>query len=78
MLKKIMILKCFKLPRKNIALVQFIIEGYEGFSTVTTVDSHKAVICISIMADYFQEMLKIIESLKDKYEMQEMIAIERL
>ena len=37
-----MINKLFKLNRHNIAVVQFIIEGYEGMATVSTIDpSHR-------------------------------------
>jgi len=66
-----MINKYFKLPRKNIALVQFIIEGYEEMATVTTIDSREAIIQISIITDFISDMTDIIEHLKDKYQMEE-------
>jgi hypothetical protein len=72
-LKKGMIKKWFKLQRSNIVLVQFIIEGYEDMATVTTIDSHEAIIQISIMPDFVQEILNIIENLKNKYKMREII-----
>lgn len=67
----IMILKWFKLRRKNIALVQFIIEAYEGMATVTTMDPHSAIIQVSIMPDFLQEIINILESLKNKYHLEE-------
>jgi hypothetical protein len=66
-----MIKKWFKLKRNNIALVQFIIEGYEGMATVTTIDPNAAIIQVSIMPDFLQEMINVMESLKNKYGLEE-------
>lgn len=66
-----MIKKYFKLQRKDIALVQFIIEGYGEMATVTTIDSLVAIIQISIIPDFISDMIDIIEYLKDKYKMEE-------
>jgi hypothetical protein len=66
-----MIKKYFKLQRKDIALVQFIIEGYGEMATVTTIDSRVAIIRISIIPDFISDMTDIIEYLKDKYKMEE-------
>ena len=69
--KKTMIKKCYKIQPKDIVLVQFIIEGYEGMATATTLDSRKAIIQIAIMPDYIQEMLDILEDLKYRYNIEE-------
>jgi hypothetical protein len=66
-----MIKKWFKLKRNNIAPVQFIIEGYEGMATVTTIDPRAAIIQVSIIPDFILEMDEIINDLKDKYRMEE-------
>ena len=66
-----MIKKYFKLKRKDIALVQFIIEGYEGMATVSTIDSHAAIIQISIIPDFISDMNAVIKDLKNKYKMEE-------
>jgi hypothetical protein len=66
-----MIKKYFKLERKNIVIVQYIIEGYEGMATVTTIDSREAVIQISIMPDYISDISSLLEYLKKKYKMKE-------
>jgi hypothetical protein len=68
-----MIKNYFKLKRKDIALVQFIIEGYEGMATVTTIDPHAAIIQISIIPDFISDMSALISDLKDKYKMEEVI-----
>jgi hypothetical protein len=68
---KNMINKYYKLKRKDIALVQFIIEGYEGMATVTTIDPHTAIIQISIIPDFISDMSAVIKDLKNKYKMEE-------
>ncbi len=70
-----MIIKYFQLARKNIVIVQFIIEGYEGMATVTTIDSQKAVIRVSIMPDYVSDIAGLLEHLKFRYAMEEIFDI---
>ena len=72
-----MIKKYFKLKRKDIALVQFIIEGYEGMATVTTIDPHTAKIQISIIPDFILDMSAVIKDLKNKYKMEEINCPEK-
>lgn len=66
-----MIKKWFKIKRSSIAPVQFIIEGYEGMATVTTIDPHAAIIQVSIIPDFLQEIINLMESLKSKYNLKE-------
>jgi hypothetical protein len=66
-----MIKKWFKLKTKDIVLVQFIIEGYEGLATVTTIDHRTAVIQVAIMPDFETEMMEILESLKIQLDIEE-------
>jgi hypothetical protein len=68
-----MIEKCYRLRRKNIAIVQHIIEGYEGMASVTTIDPRLAVIRISMMKDFISPMEDVIADLKNTYEMEEII-----
>lgn len=63
--------RLFEIRRKDIAKVQFIIEGYEGMATVTTVNSQSAVIQIFIMPDYIEEIGNLLEELKIKYCLEE-------
>jgi hypothetical protein len=71
-----MIKKYFQLERKNIAIVQFIIEGYEGMATVTTMDSQKALIRVSIIPDYISVITGLLEHLKFRYAMKEIFDIK--
>jgi hypothetical protein len=68
---KKMINKYFKLKRKDIAIVQFIIEGYEEMATVTTIDPQVAIIQISIIPDFILDMSAVIKDLINKYKMEE-------
>ena len=53
-----------KLKTKDIVLVQFIIEGYEGLATVTTIDPRTAIIQVAIMPDFVSDVMCILDSLK--------------
>lgn len=66
-----MIKKYFQLERKNIAPVQFIIEGYGEMATVKTMDSRAAIIQISIIPDFISDMSGLLDYLKNKYKMKE-------
>jgi len=66
-----MINKYFQIDRKNIALVQFIIEGYGEMATVSTIDSVAAIIQVSIIKDFISEMNNLLDYLKNKYDMKE-------
>lgn len=66
-----MIKKYYKLRRKDISLIQFLIEGYEGMATVTTVEPQTAIIQVSIIPDFISEMKNVINDLKNKYEIEE-------
>ncbi|MCE5210710.1 MAG: DUF4911 domain-containing protein [Deltaproteobacteria bacterium] len=66
-----MIKKYFRLERKDIVLVQFIIEGYGEMAAVKTLDPRQAVIRISIIPDFMSDMSGLLDYLKDKYKMEE-------
>ncbi len=66
-----MIKKCFKLKTSDITLVQFIIEGYEGLATVSTVDPKAAIIQVLIMPDFIEDMEGILDHLKVRFLMEE-------
>jgi hypothetical protein len=66
-----MIKKWLKLKTKDIVLVQFIIEGYEGLATVTTIDHRQAIIQVAIMPDFVSDVMCILESLKKQFAIEE-------
>lgn len=66
-----MINQFYTVQRRNIAVIQFIIEGYDGMATVSTLDPHKGIIQVSVMKNFLQDIMPVIEDLKKKYEMRE-------
>ena len=68
---KAMIRKWFKLKTSDIALVQFILEGYEGLVTVSTIDPKDAIIQILIMPEFLEDVEGILDYLKDRFMMKE-------
>lgn len=67
-----MIKRYFHVERENIAPVQFIIEGYGEMATVSTVDSRRAVIRVSIIPDFVADMNGLLDYLKNKFKMKEL------
>lgn len=64
-------IKWFKLKTSDITLVQFIIEGYEGMATVSTIDPKAAILQILIMPDYIEDFEVILDYLKGQFTMEE-------
>jgi hypothetical protein len=52
-------------------LVQFIIEGYEGLATVSTIDPKAAILQVLIMPDFIKDAECILNYLKDRFMMEE-------
>ncbi|PKN83322.1 MAG: hypothetical protein CVU51_12690 [Deltaproteobacteria bacterium HGW-Deltaproteobacteria-1] len=63
--------KWFIINTRDIALVQFILEGYEGLVTVSTIDPKEAIIQILIMPDFGDDVEGILVHLKDRFTMKE-------
>ena len=66
-----MIRKLFRIKKEDIAPVQFIVEGYEGMASVTTIDPHEAVIRIYIMPGFEEIIDKLLSELKNNYSLME-------
>jgi len=57
----------YRIERKNIAIVQFIIEGYDGMAIVTTVDSRLACLCVSVVQSQLEDFDLLAEDLRKTY-----------
>ncbi|HPD55624.1 MAG TPA: DUF4911 domain-containing protein [Smithellaceae bacterium] len=66
-----MIKKLFRIKKEDIAPVQFIVEGYEGMASVTTIDPQEAVIRIFIMAGFEDIIEELLSELKKIYSIRE-------
>jgi hypothetical protein len=67
----------FRLSPKNIVLMQFILEGYEGLVTMTTLDPAEARVEVSIMPDFLEDMEDILRALKDEIPFVEILPEDR-
>ena len=64
MKEKGVIKRDLRLNRRDIAYVKYILEGYEGLATVTTIDRSKSVVQLSILPDFASDVDGILEALK--------------
>ncbi len=60
-----------KLNKKDIAYLQFILEGYEGLVTATTIDKKAAIVKLFIVPDAVQEVDAILLALKREIDIAE-------
>ncbi|MFH2013342.1 MAG: DUF4911 domain-containing protein [Pseudomonadota bacterium] len=61
--------KYFKVQRNSIAFIKFILEAYDGMAVMRTLDLHEGVIELIIAPDFEMEVNKILDSLRDEFEM---------
>ncbi len=66
-----MIKKYFRIKKEYIAPVQFIVEGYEGMASVTTIDPQEAVIRIFIMPGFEDIIEELLSELEKNYSIRE-------
>ena len=66
-----------RLNRRDIAYVKYILEGYEGLATVTTIDREKSVVQLSILPDFACDVDGILEALKKEIDIYEIIGEEK-
>ncbi|MBW2545245.1 MAG: DUF4911 domain-containing protein [Deltaproteobacteria bacterium] len=66
-----------RLNRRDIAYVKYILEGYEGLATVTTIDRSKSVVQLSILPDFASDVDGILEALKKEIDICEIAGGEK-
>jgi hypothetical protein len=57
------IVRYFKVDRRDLVLLKFILEAYEGMSTLSTVEAQGAIVRLSIPSGFVADMQIIIDSL---------------
>jgi len=72
----VMVKRYYQVSRKNLAVVQFIIEGYEGMASVTTVDPQLACLRISIIENLLDDFELLAEDLQNSFGIKEMACPE--
>jgi len=66
-----MVKRYYLVNSKDIAIIQFIIEGYEGMATVTTVDPKRGCLRISIVETWQEDFKGLAEDLQKTFGMEE-------
>ena len=66
-----MVRKWFKLKTSDIKLVQFILEGYEGLVTVSTIDPKDAIIQVLIIPEFLEDVEGILDYLQGRFMIKE-------
>ena len=45
----------YRINRRDIAMMRFLVEAYEGIALISTIDAHKGLICLRFHADNLEE-----------------------
>lgn len=61
--------KYFKVDKKNIAFLKFVLEAYDGMAVIRTLDPREGVIELMIAPDFEKDVEEILDSLRDEVEM---------
>ncbi len=69
--------KYIKLDKKDIAYLHFILEGYEGMATATTIDKKAAVVKLFVPPEFISEVEQVLAALKEDLEFRELDPLER-
>jgi len=56
--------KYFRVHRKDIAYLKFIIESYEGMAVVRTQDPHEAIVELMVAPGWEKDLEKVLEDLR--------------
>lgn len=58
--------------KADITIVQFILEGYDGLVTVSTIDPRTAILQVLIMPESVEEVNGVLEHLTERFKIREM------
>ena len=62
--------KYFKLDKKNISFMKFILEAYDGMAVMRTLDPGEGVVELMIAPNFEREVGEILDSLRDEIHLQ--------
>ena len=62
--------KYFRVQRKNIAFLKFVLEAYDGVAVMRTLESHEGVVELMIAPDFEREVNELLDNLRDEFEVQ--------
>lgn len=56
--------KYFRIDRKEICFLKFILEAYDGIATLTTIDAHGGIVLLRIAPGCEEEVETVLQDLK--------------
>ena len=62
--------KYFRVERKNIAFLKFVLEACDGVAVMRTLESHEGVVELMIAPDFERDVKEILYGLRDEFEVQ--------
>ena len=66
----------FRIGRKDLALFKFLLEGYDGLATVTTVDAQASCVRVSVTSSCAAEVEEIISAIKEEFTLTELERVD--
>ena len=69
MKKREMLLRNLRIDRRDMAYLKYILEGYEGLATVTTIQRGEPVVRLSVAPDFSADVDGILEALQGEIDM---------
>lgn len=63
--------KVLRLNTKNISSLRYILEGYEGLATATTIDKKAAIVKLFVMPDFVGDVEAVLGGLKSEWDLEE-------
>ncbi|NVN99548.1 MAG: DUF4911 domain-containing protein [Geobacteraceae bacterium] len=65
------VVRYYKVQRSDVVFLKFILEAYEGMSTLSTVEPREAIVRLSVPVGFDADMQRILESLGDEISISE-------
>ena len=73
---KVDIVRYFRVERRDLVYLKFILESYEGMSTLSTVEKQAAIVRLTIPAGFAADIQKLIEAVSADISLTEVTAPE--
>lgn len=59
-------MRYFRVDRRHIAYLRFILEGYDGLATLTTIDSRQGIVALDIPEYFVEDMAALLAALAEE------------
>ncbi len=66
------IVRYFRMNRRDLAYLKFILEGYDNMSLLSTVDAREGIVSLTIPAGFTADMAALVTALQQEIELTEL------